>query len=295
MENSPIDIYFWEKAMNRQEFIDSVNTIEELTTTERIIVDYFIQHYTMLPFAKIEDLCREVGVGKATLGRFLQRLGFSGFIAFKKSVSDDLVQELTTPIERYQQSNESQINLLTQHYQEIEQNLKKTYERLSLQDVEQAIQLMQRPQGKLYVLGSASAEALANYFYLLARYLRKEVVLLRADTSTLPHQLVDVTEEDTLFAISYHRFSYTTVRMVRWFAQQHCNVIVLTDQIVNPFVAYATVLFNVDSQSEAIFNNRTAGFSVIELIIKGLSTTSGQDERFQRIEGLFSEFNIFKQ
>lgn len=282
--------------MNKKQFIDSVNTIDNLSAAESLIVNYFIEHYTMLPFAKIDVLCKQIGIGKATLGRFLNRLGFTGFIQFKKRVSEDLVQELSTPIDRCISGQNDKNNgcVLSTHYQEVMGNMVSTFGSLSHDDFYQALHYVTDQQGKLYIIGSASAEALANYYYLLARYLRKDVVLISADPSTLPHQLVDVTEKDTLFAISYHRFSSITIRLVHWFKEYGGKIIVLTDQQVNPFVSYADIIFSVESESEGIFNNRTSGFSLIEAFIKGMSNTKDKEQRFSRIENTFGDFDFFK-
>lgn len=282
--------------MNKKQFGEQVNQLGALSGAEQLIARYFSNNYTVLPFAKIDELCKQVGVGKATLGRFLNRLGFSGFIEFKKCVSDDLVQELSTPIDRCMNGQlESQSGcLITKHYQEVKSNLEGTFNQLSRQDFQSTIDAFTDPKGKLYVIGSASAEALANYFYLLARYLRKDVVLIKADPSTLPHQLVDVTENDTLFAISYHRYSNITLRLAKWFKEHGGEVVVLTDQAVNPFVSYADILFSVESQSEGIFNNRTSGLFLIEAFIKGMSNVENKEDRFSRIEKTFGDFDFFK-
>lgn len=281
--------------MNKQDFIESVNKLDSLTPSEKVIVDYFIKNFLMLPFGKIDELCKNIGIGKATLGRFLNRLGFTGFLQFKKKVSQDLVQDLTTPIERcyYTKSSDPQVNLINQHLDEISSNIEETYKNISFHDFSHAIDYLLDSKGKLYIIGSASAEALSNYFYLLARYLRQDVILLKADPSTLPHQLVDVSNSDILFAISYHRFSSITFRCVRWFHQNGGKVLILTDQQVNPFISYSNIQFTVTSQSDGIFNNRTSGFSLIELLIKGMSINQGKDKRFKRIESTFKEFDIF--
>ncbi|PSW09980.1 MurR/RpiR family transcriptional regulator [Photobacterium sanctipauli] len=285
--------------MNKQDFISAVNMFETHTDAEKRIAHYFMENYTVLPFAKIDDLCKQIGVGKATLGRFLQRIGFSGFIEFKKEVTNDLTQTLTTPIERYEHHTNSKPekdskSLLANHYQEVMVNMEKSFQALSEADFDKAVKLMRSSKGKLYVMGSASSEALANYFYLLARYLRRDVVLLNADISTLPHQLVDVQSDDVLLAISYHRYSNITVKLVRWFHECGGKAILITDQAVNPFVPYCEVQFTVESAGEGFFNNRTAGFSLIEAFIKGLSQQQKKDNRFDRIEGLFDDFRVFK-
>ncbi|KLV05234.1 transcriptional regulator [Photobacterium aquae] len=286
--------------MNKQEFINAVNRFDSHTDAEKRIAQYFMDHYTVLPFAKIDELCRQIGIGKATLGRFLQRLGFSGFIQFKKQVTEDLTQTLTTPIERYEYHTTDPARegnaetLLSSHYAEIMDNMEKTFDALSDQDFENAVNIMRDQRGKLYVIGSASSEALASYFYMLARYLRKDVVLLKADISTLPHQLVDVGKEDILLAISYHRYSNITVKLVHWFHECGGKIVVITDQAVNPFVSFCDVLFNVESAGTGFFNNRAAGFALIEALIKGLSHHQEKDYRFKRIENLFDEFGVFK-
>ncbi|ODS10607.1 MurR/RpiR family transcriptional regulator [Vibrio scophthalmi] len=282
--------------MNKKQFGEQVNQLGRLSGAEQLIVCYFSNNYTALPFAKMDDLCKQIGVGKATLGRFLNRLGFGGFIDFKKCVSDDLVQVLSTPIDRCMkgQSDTQSGCVLIKHYQEVILNIEETFEGLSHQDFETTVDKFKDDSGKLYVIGSASAEPLANYFYLLARYLRKEVVLIKADPSILPHQLVDVTDKDTLFAISYHRYSNITLRLVKWFKEHGGNIIVLTDQPVNPFVSYADILFSVGSQSEGIFNNRTSGLFLVEALIKGVSNVENKENRFSRMENIFGEFNFFK-
>ncbi|MCG3814726.1 MurR/RpiR family transcriptional regulator [Photobacterium damselae] len=284
--------------MNKQDFIDAINHFQSMTDAEQRISQYFMANYSVLPFAKIDELCKQIGVGKATLGRFLQRLGFVGFIDFKKQVTAELTHTLTTPIERYETDNgdlgSSENNLLAQHHIEVLSNLDKTFHNITDEQFESALELMRQPKGKLYVMGSASSEALATYFYLLARYLRREVILIEADISKLPHQLVDVGKDDILFAISYHRYSSVTVRLVKWFHQHGGSIIIMTDQAVNPFAAYSDIQFVVESAGNGFFNNRTAGFAVIEGLIKGLSIHKEKENRFQRIEGLFEEFSFFK-
>ncbi|MDG3086096.1 MurR/RpiR family transcriptional regulator [Vibrio hannami] len=270
--------------------------MNSLTPTEKVIANYFVNNFTVLPYAKVEELCEKIGIGKATLGRFLNRLGFTGFLEFKKKVSDDLVIDLAIPIERCKENEKGgkTDSLLNEHLQETQKNLEATYNLLSQSDFNAAIDHLLDQKGKLYVLGSASAEALANYFFLLARYLRKDVELLKADTSTLPHQLVDVNENDTLLTITYHRFSNNTIQCTRWFNKYGGRIIAITDQQVNPLVSYSDILFTVDSQSESIFNNRTSGFFLIEALIKGMSSRINSEDRFAKIENTFNEFNIFK-
>lgn len=71
------------------------------------------------------------------------------------------------------------------------------------------------------------------------------------------------------------------------------RVVFVTDQAVNPFVAFCDVQFAVESASTGFFNNGTSGFALIEAFIKGLSRQKEKNDRFKRIDNLFEEFNVF--
>ena len=73
-----------------------------LTTSEKIIADYFLAHREEVETSAVKDLAEKCGVSAATIVRFSRSLGYSGFPALKmdlmvsgKKTVDDLTQELS--------------------------------------------------------------------------------------------------------------------------------------------------------------------------------------------------------
>ena len=111
-------------------------------------------------------------------------------------------------------------------------------------------------KGDLYILGTATSQALALYFFLLTKYMRQRVVLLDANFSTIRHQLADVGPHDVLLAITHYRFSKHTAQIAHWFASQKCRVIVIADRENNLMSDIADFQFFARSEGPPLFNSR---------------------------------------
>lgn len=88
---------------------------DELTKSERKVADYVLKTGNDVIYATMSDVKRETGVGDATIIRFCQKLGFSGFSDFKIEIAkenypkkdepehadfyDDIASQLTSTIQ----------------------------------------------------------------------------------------------------------------------------------------------------------------------------------------------------
>ncbi len=285
--------------MDKTEFSQRIALLENLTGTDRRIIDYFDKHFLSIPYSKVIDICKEINIAKSTLGRFMIKIGFNGFQDFKKAtIKPDLCRNIS-PIERFNKEPgiENGMAYMERHFAEATENINNTLRKINAQDLEKTISLICDPEKRLYIIGSASANALAEYFYLLARYIKKDIVLLDANIGNLPHKLVDSHQGDVLLAISYFRFSSVTTRLVRWFHQHRGETVVITDRAVNPFSHFASVVLLMESQNKGLFNSRSSGFVLLEALVNYMGEVTGNElgDNFQVMESLFMEFNVFNK
>ncbi|WP_413733859.1 MurR/RpiR family transcriptional regulator [Sodalis sp. RH21] len=285
--------------MNKTEFSQRIGELTTLTETDRRIIDYFDKHFLSIPYSKMIDICQEINIAKSTLGRFMIKIGFSGFQEFKKAtVKPDLCRNVS-PIDRFNKENniKNSFAYIERHFAEITANITATLHKISVPDLEKTVALICDPDKRLYVIGSASANALAEYFYLLGRYIKKDIILLDANIGNLPHKLVDSRPGDVLLAISYFRFSSVTTRLVRWFHQHRGDTVVITDRAVNPFSHFASAILIMESGHQGLFNSRSSGFVLIEALVNYMGEVTGKElgDNFQVMESLFEEFNVFNK
>lgn len=61
-----------------------------LTESEHRLDAYMREHFNELPFHGIIDIARNAMVSKATVGRFLNKLGFIGYADFRRALENTL-------------------------------------------------------------------------------------------------------------------------------------------------------------------------------------------------------------
>ncbi|MFC0226964.1 MurR/RpiR family transcriptional regulator [Serratia aquatilis] len=285
--------------MNRAEFSLRIAGLDNLTETDRRIIDYFDKHFESIPYSKVIDICNEVDIAKSTLGRFMMKIGFTGFRDFKKSTFAPDLRRNISPIERFnnKKNTNNGIEYIEKHCGEITDNISNTLKNINRKDLEKTISLICDPEKRLYIIGSATAHALAEYFYLLGRYIKKDIVLLDANIANLPHKLIDSRKGDVLLAISYYRFSSVTTRLIKWFYQNRGDTIVITDNAVNPFSHFATAMLLMESKHSGLFSSRSAGFVLIEALVNYMGEVKNSElsDNFHVMESLFEAFNVFNK
>ncbi len=277
--------------MQPETFLDRIRRLDKLTPAETKVAAYFEAHYPLTAFETIASLSGKVGVSKATIGRFLAHLGYRGFPDFMKDMRNVVVARLESPIERYtgrrDQIKAKGIDFLGRHMGTTLRNLEETHARMDAVQLRKAAAVMASCKGNLYVLGTATSQALALYFYLLTKYLRERVVLLDANFSTIRHQLVDVSPQDVLLAITHYRFSKHTAKIAKWFADKKCRVIVVADREKNLMSDIADFQFYARSEGPPLFNSRIAALMILEALLMAMAPVREGD--------MYKRFEVFEQ
>ncbi len=66
----------------------------ELPPQQRLIADYLLEHLQTVPFLSVPELAQRTGVSEATVVRFAQRIGYSGFSELKMDLVELLQERL---------------------------------------------------------------------------------------------------------------------------------------------------------------------------------------------------------
>lgn len=280
--------------------LQRIRELGKLTRSEEKIARLIESHYPLTAFETIASISRKASVGKATVGRFIKRLGFTNFADFMKRNQDEMVSRLESPIERYTQKRERELkpdeDQLTLHVSHAINNLRETLQRIDKEKFNEAAEIMASENGRLFVAGAATSQALADYFHLLASYLRKDVYLIDANVGTLAHQLADVNSDDILFAMTHQRFSKITVKISQWFAKKGAKIILLSDREVTPVSGHAHIQIVSCSHAPLMFSSRCSSFLLLEVLIAMMTMKLDRQvkSRFQLFDEFFTDFSTFE-
>lgn len=285
--------------MSEKTLFERIRSLEKMTPSEFKIANYLERQYPMLAFETITQISQGAKVGIATVGRFIHHLEYTDFADFSDQVRKEVVGRLESPLDRYNIRKEAltdeKDDILGRHVKHATQNLLETRARISTDEINMAALLLTQTPGDVYVCGGASAQALAIYFQLLAKYVRKNVFILNGDISTLAHQMIDIKKDDTLLAISHKRYSRTTMKVTEWFHRCGSKIISITDRETSPITKYSDVRFVVRSEGPAMFNSRVVTLLLLETLLEAMVFLV-EDQvagRFPVFEELFDELDSY--
>ena len=274
--------------------------LEDLTPSEKKLADLFRKEYPQLAFDNLTDISAKAEVGKATVTRFVQRLGYVSFYDFSRALRDEVVQHMDSPLNRLARMNREApptptADLFVQYLDNAILTLQRTREQHSGEMFAKAVDLVADTSRPLFLMGAASAEGLLSYFSLLLCYFRDDVTLLNGNVSTVVHRIVKMNPKAVLLTFSYDRYPKITQNAMRVFHQSGCENILITERRSSPLLRFATVPIMVDAEGPNMFKSRCAGVAALEAILAAL-TPRFADRVTRRLESmtrLFSEFDVY--
>ena len=243
--------------------------MDDLTPSEKKLAALFRGEYPHLAFDNLTDIGAKAGVGKATVTRFVQRLGYPNFYDFSKTLRDEVVQHMDSPLYRLSRMNPESIDaapdkMFIEYLDAAILNLQRTKELHSGKNFTAAVDLLADAKRPLYLMGAVSAEGLMRYFSIFLSYFRGNVTLLDGNVSIMAHRISRVDPDAVLLTFSYDRYPKITGNTMRVFHQAGCQTILITERRSCPLLRHTTVPIFVEAEGPSMLKSRCAGLAVLK-------------------------------
>lgn len=244
-------------------------------------------------FMPASQLAKEIGVNTATVVRFAQSLGFSGWKEFQlhfrhRYLASVLPSEMARerPEERWQTPFEAVLH----HDIENLHAALSTVDRGVLADVVRTV----NRAPKTLVMSSGSYSAVGH---ILVHKLTVMGYDARLETRGGIHAITalsSMTDEDCLVAISFLRLIRHVVVGVKEAKRRGIPTVAITDSIFSPLARAATYTLMVPTESVSWFQSLTAAVSVVNGLTSELHTFGGEriDRAIKNVEALYSDFDV---
>ena len=283
------------KALTRR-----ILALGELTPSEIKIADFFSRNYWNLGFENTTSISNKTGVSKATVVRFISKLGYERFSVFLEELRKDVVAgQNFLPIQNYLEkkllNDKAEEDILGRNFLHINQNLEHTYARIDQDRFWEAARLIAQTIGNVYITGQRSSYAMAYLFFNMISRIRPGCILIETESTSMTDRLLDVNADDLLVAIFRHPYAKATQRIAKHFESCDTPIIVLTDSAFNPIQKLTTVKIEVDTDGFSIFTSSASMVVVLEslniAVLKFCDDSVYQ--RLEKAESLYNDFEVF--
>lgn len=215
-----------------------------LSKTFKLIADYIKENYSTIPFLSIKELKDRIGVSSASITRFSQELGFSGYPAFQKAVQKVVEKEIAHMREVKSSISDSDEKDILKNTIDLNiEILKSTYSDDLYDSFNTAIELIENCK-KVYILGLRSSYTVAYYLYYMLGQFMENIELLSVGTGDVFNKLAYINKEDILIAINFAQCTKNTSKITQYFKKNGNKIIAITDSYSSPVAIRAdAVLF----------------------------------------------------
>jgi DNA-binding MurR/RpiR family transcriptional regulator len=149
---------------------------------------------------------------------------------------------------------------------------------------------------KIYVIGIRSSATLASFLSHSLKVIFDNVISLEALSSEdLFEEMLDISDDDVLVAISFPRYSNRVIRAVDFAKSHGANVIAITDSYTSPIAENASEVLVARSDMISYVDSLVAPLSLINALIIGISKRMQEqlEKRLQTLEAIWDEYQVY--
>ncbi len=234
-----------------------------LSRQQKPIAEFFLGNLQEIPFLSVPEVAERTGTSEATVVRFCQRIGYSGYSDLKMALVDSMREEMKSTASEYEAPVEADIGRdslaamakLEQH------NIQRTLDSIDRRDFEKVAAMLFRAD-HVFTFGLGISAYLADFAsYLFTEHGLRSTCLATRFTSPR-EQLVVLRPTDVVMAFSFPPYSKQTLEVLEESRSKGIPTIVVTDRATAPGVAVAQDALIVSSHGMT-FTNATASVGVL--------------------------------
>jgi DNA-binding MurR/RpiR family transcriptional regulator len=257
-------------------------TYNSMSNNDKLLAQYVIEQYREMAFASAARVGKAVKVSPATVVRFANHLGLSGYSELQELARRAIRQEIDTvsELERIP-SKSSARSLFHDAISSDIRNLEQVFESISDDVFSKAVKVLSSAR-TIHLIGLRSLYGLTHHFSFLLREIGRNSRLLHPGIGDIAEQLIDVSPKDVCVAVSFRRYTRETVALFAQAKERGATTIALTDTDLSPLKQYANLALIVPVNSPAFFESRIGALSVMS----ALALAIGNETRVETLESL---------
>ena len=257
--------------------------ISHLTKNQKKVAQFLLDYPEEIAFSSIDVIADKLSIGKATIVRLAQALGYKGFLELKTELSNKLRNDLSLT-QKFKDTIESKplkSELLARLAENEIENIQSTLQTIDRKAFDKAVLILFNAT-RIYTMGLG----ISSFLSLLSAYLLNRITMKASafthGSISFHEQIVSVHADDCILAISLPPYSIATIEAAEFAQSKKIKIISITDKLIAPIAQFSDVIFTVKTHNIVFINT----VSAVLVIIYALATGVGLRDRTKSLEVL---------
>lgn len=263
---------------------------------QRAIGSYIVNNYDKAAFMTASKLGEVTGVSESTVVRFATALGYEGYPELQIALQE-LIRIRLTSVQRMEVTNDriGESDILESVLSSDMAKIRATLDGISRHDFSAASEAIVKAR-RIYIIGMRSSASLASFLAFNFRFMFDNVTLVQTTSgSEIFEQLLRVSKEDVVIAISFPRYSKRIINAVEFAHMQGAHIVALTDSAFSPIAAYASSGLYAKSDMASFVDSLVAPLSIINALLVDIARKKQTELQnvFSRLETIWDEYDVY--
>jgi DNA-binding MurR/RpiR family transcriptional regulator len=239
-----------------------------LSRKEKKIADFILQNFPTAFALSAAHLANRTGTSSATIVRFAQHLGFTGFQQFRLHMLNEAKEEMM-PEDRFKllSPKENQISTVLKIAELEVKSINDTLQQLDRAVFERFIAGLNKGRC-IYSLGIGISSLLARLSAYQLNQAGLTTQFCAKDEHSFLEKLIHLTPKDVLLAFSFPPYSKETVQAVEFCRERGVLCLAVTDRTTAPIVRFSQEALLVKTRN-LMFTNSV---SAVAMLINAIAT-----------------------
>lgn len=265
---------------------------ESLSRQQKKIADYITAHLDEVIFISVSNLATTLNMSEATIVRFAQLLGYSGFPDLREELIT-YYKDVLTPSEKlkrylrdvkadeslYQTVTRKEINYLIDSMKAVDENV-----------FSAAIERTCHAETR-YIFGTGPNESLANYLTFRLWRFKLKTIQISVLGNDLLEKLLLVVPRDFVIVYNFYKPSSDFKRLMAFLKEREIPNLLITDTQSPPMIEDADMVLYAQRGPFGVFHSMIVPMAITNAIIIGVANNL----REQAIEPLKELYEIRKK
>jgi DNA-binding MurR/RpiR family transcriptional regulator len=262
-----------------------------LTASERKVGRTFLAAYPIAGLETVGQLAERARVSGPTVMRFVNKLGFDGYLDFQQALHREVQEKLTSSLalmERHPMEPEEEV--LSFSLTTFVEALRTTFAALPPAEFQAVVELLCDERRPVLCTGGRFSQILAFYLAAHLNMMRSGSRYVEASPTPRCDELIDVNRRTIVVVFDYRRYQNSTIDFSRRAAGRGATVILFTDPWLSPIAELARHVLTSAVVAPSPFDSLVPAVATVEAVIAGLAVRLGERARprMQELERLRS-------
>jgi DNA-binding MurR/RpiR family transcriptional regulator len=239
-----------------------------LPKNQKKIAEFIIENFDRVPFLNVSEISEATSASVASVVRFAQNTGFSGFSELKNSIAESLQNQISNKeIFPFFEKGKEQEDLLMSVASLDIKNINDTLNMIERDNFNKAVELILKSR-RVFTAGLGIS-------YLLAEILAYQLTQVAVESSVFKHthamfheQIIFLDSNDLIITFSFPPYSKETIDAAKYAHSKNIKIISITNKSSSPVTFHSDVTLLVKSENMLFTNS----FAAISVLINAIAT-----------------------